>query len=323
MSWGWSIATLVVIVAITVFIDWLKKPRSARDSSRGHGSRAPHPAARIVEMPGGHVRLIDLRSLPNEDLRLLQLGLVQQQLSLERTVPVQIWVVDSTTARGWSQLDPIGRLIGLQRLRDPRNARGQNFLYIAGGKLREHELAALMEANIDIVESTHEIGEGSARSIDEFLEPVTPWHPSDDDRPIADSTVIKTGPFEGELVHVIDRHAFIDLRRAAPGAISTGVAFDRIEKALAALRTMPIKRVTWIAAPWVLELLDAKKTALIERLASGMFASIDQGLAVYSAHGEPVPRHPLMSRFNPLGDRSVLDRLHDTYFAAARKRPSL
>src|SRR5882757_7291950 len=54
--------------------------------------KPPHPHAAIVDMPGGAMRLVDLRGLPVEDLRVARLGLVQEQLLLERPIPVQIWI---------------------------------------------------------------------------------------------------------------------------------------------------------------------------------------------------------------------------------------
>jgi hypothetical protein len=95
----------VFLVACAGFGAWEVIKARANKGSGGTGPEskgvagerpgaAPHPHAKIIDLPGGAMRIIDLRSLPLEDLRAARLGVVQEQLLLERPVPVQIWVGD-------------------------------------------------------------------------------------------------------------------------------------------------------------------------------------------------------------------------------------
>src|SRR5881628_3327045 len=65
---------------------------SPSPSAGARNGKAPHPHAAIIDLPGGAMRIIDIRGLPAEDLRLARLGVVQEQLLLERPITVQVWV---------------------------------------------------------------------------------------------------------------------------------------------------------------------------------------------------------------------------------------
>src|SRR5882672_8879485 len=103
---------IVFLVACAGFGAWVviksRKARAGQPESQGFpGARkgkAPHPHAVIIDMPGGAMRIIDVRGLPLDDLRVVKLGLVQEQLLLERPVTVQIWVAPVEIVREWAAM---------------------------------------------------------------------------------------------------------------------------------------------------------------------------------------------------------------------------
>jgi hypothetical protein len=307
---------------------------------RPRTGRVPHPAATIIDLPGGALRLVDVRALPRDDLRAARLGVVQQQLALERPVRIQIWVVDLATARDWAAMGETSRSILPGRLRDPRGDGGSNYLYAVGGVLSEAEGAALAAGGVQIITSMTNLAD-PPRALEDFLSPCVPWQPSTDDRPALQLEIVSGDPLDSGLIYVVREFAFVDLRRASPDAIRNGVALERIEKALAALRREPLPAyVIWVAAPWALELLSDADVGRVESMVASLGAGVQQRLAIVHAEGEPVPAHgaavrlggklPPIAEWVEMGTEtrgsflvSPLDMLHDAYFTRAWKQPRL
>src|SRR5690349_17748310 len=120
---------LVFIVACAGFgiYEVIKAKRAQADGkpSRAEGAwegarkgKPPHPHAKIIDLPGGAMRIIDLRGIPADDLRVAKLGLVQEQLLLERPVTTQIWVAPIDIVREWCKLEDVALIILNGRFRD-------------------------------------------------------------------------------------------------------------------------------------------------------------------------------------------------------------
>jgi hypothetical protein len=296
----------------------------------GRNGAPPHPAAFIVELPG--LRLIDLRALPVEDLAAARLGVVQAQLALERPVPLQVWVVEVAIARGWAALSEVARVIAKSRLCDTRDPSARNLVYPIGGQLTDDEVARLRDAGIDVVLELTNLSD-PPRRIEDLLAAPPPWTASRDVRPVPPHDVIGDHA-DGEVIHIIEHMAFVDLRRVPASTWSTGVAQQRLSAGLRELAATDVTHVVWVVAPWVLEIVDDLTAARLEALADAIPRYVAQRLAVVAASGEPVGPAPLLRRLNrrlpPLhevmawetADRGTfavrpLDALHDAYFTKA------
>jgi hypothetical protein len=302
--------------------------------------RAPYPAARLIDFPGGAMRVVDLRSLPREDLVVGKLGVAQQQIAIERPIGLQIWVVDIEIARGWAALTETARFLVAQRLRDPRSTTTQNFLYPHGGKLEKAESDALAAVGLEVILELTNFGPGApTRDLNAFLDPPEPWAEAPDRRPVPPFKVISTGPFDGDLVHVLAPFAYVDLRRIVPGALANGVGLGRIETALDSETMALATHVIWCASPWVLEQFPEKD---LPRLLALVDTQRDkqQRLALIAPADEPLPDNAvaraLKAKLSPIAERfqwktqdgrvfhvRPTDALHDAYFTHAWKQPRL
>lgn len=344
---------LVLVIACVGFGLWETiKKRSSADTPKANAPRpdegfagarrgtSPHPHARIVDMPGGQMRLIDLRSLPPEDLRVAKLGLVQEQLLLERPMMVQVWIAPVEVVRAWSQLTDVAMIIMNGRFRDSRVLHGKNFIYPHGGTLTKEEAARFELAGVEIVLSFTNLGD-PPRDIEDFLAPPQAWHSSPDDRPVPDHQVISTDPYDGKLIRIINGFAYVDLRRGNPEGWKNGGTLERLEKAfriLAAVTT--VTHVVWVGAPWVFEIIDFGAVRRIEKLVDSLSPRVEQRLAVVTPDGEPIGDYTftrmLGHRLRPLSERlswrtkdrgafdvHPIEALHDAYFVGAWKQPRL
>jgi hypothetical protein len=302
--------------------------------------RPPHPHANIIEMPGGAMRIIDLRGMPVEDLRIARLGLVHEQLLLERPVPVQIWVAPVEIVRGWTQLSEVALAVMNGRFSDARLTDGQNYIYPFGGTLTEAEGRRLQIAGVDVVLDFTNLSD-PPRRIEDFLDPVEVWTESPDDRPIPPHDVLSVDPFDGKPIRIIEGFAFIDLRRLYPDGWTSGVALDRVEKLFRTLVSdKTVTHVVWVVAPWVLERIEERAVTRIERLVDVLPVRMQQRLAVLAAAGEPVGAYTFTERLGrklrPLEERFAwrtvdrgafevhpIEALHDAYFFHAWKQPRL
>jgi hypothetical protein len=287
---------LVFIVAVVGIILWdlAKKkssdvaPTSDEAFEGARKGKPPHPHARLIDMPGGQMRLIDLRSLPPEDLRVAKFGLVQEQLLLERPMTVQVWIAPVDVVREWSQLADVALIIMNGRFRDSRVLHGKNFIYPYGGTLTEEEAARFALADVEIVLSFKNLSD-PPKDIEDFLDPPEVWRSSPDDRPVPDHEVISTDPYDGKLIRIINGFAYVDLRRGNPTGWTNGGALERLEKAfpiLVAVNT--ITHVVWVGAPWVFEILDLAAVRRIEKLVDSLSPKIEQRLAVVAPQDEPI-----------------------------------
>lgn len=338
---------LVFIVTCAVFGAWelIKKHNGSTESAnREQGfpgarpGKPPHPHATLIDLPG--MRLIDLRSLPVEDLRLAKFGVVQEQLLLERPMTAQIWIAPVDIVRGWSQMGETAMVIMNGRFRDSRCLHAKNFIYPYGGKLTKEETAKFELSGLEIVESFTNLS-NPPKNIEDFLEPSTEWKSSPDDRPLPGHEIISTDPYDGRLIHIIETFAFIDLRRIHPPSWENGAGLDRLEKAFRILTAVnTLTHVVWIGAPWVCERIDVAAVYRIEKLVGNLSPKIEQRLAIVSPTNEPVGSYELTRRLGhrlrPLAERLAwrtkdrgafdvhpIDALHDAYFASAWKQPRL
>jgi hypothetical protein len=164
------------------------------------------------------------------------------------------------------------------------------------------------------------------------------WSVSADDRPVPAHDVINTGPVS--LIRVIERIAYVDLRRELPGAWAGPVALAHLEEAFETLLTVGgLTHVVWVTAPWVLELIDEPVVDRIEKLVARIPAAVAQRLAIVAPEGQPIGPSALVRRLGPrlppvskrLSQRTqqrgafsvgLIDALHDAYFFEAWKRGS-
>jgi hypothetical protein len=337
---------IVFLVATAGFGVWeVIKARAKKQPEAGHfpGARKgkpPHPHARIIEMPGGAMRIIDLRSLPIEDLRVAKLGLVQEQLLLERPVPVQVWVAPVDIVREWTQMSETALILLNGRFRDSRDPNGKNYIYPFGGKLAAEEASRLELARVEVVLSFTNLGD-PPKDLEAFLDAPAPWSASPDDRPVPPHSVLSADPFDGRPIRIIEGFAFVDLRRLYPAGWESGVSLARLEKLFPSLvADTSVTHVVWVAAPWVLERIDDAATTRIEKLVDEVPQTVEQRLAILSAAGEPVGNYALTkrlgSKLTPLAERlswrtkergafdvHPIDALHDAYFSQAWKQPRL
>jgi hypothetical protein len=302
--------------------------------------KPPHPHANIIEMPGGAMRIIDLRGMPVEDLRVARLGLVQEQLLLERPVIAQIWVAPIDIVRAWTQLSDVALVILNGRFCDSRLIDGRNYIYPFGGTLTEAEGQRLQLAGVDVVLDFANLSDPPKR-IEDFLDPVEVWTASPDDRPVPPHDVLSADPFDGKPIRIIEGFAFVDLRRLYPDGWKTGVALERVEKVFPTLvADKGVTYVVWVVAPWVLERIDDAAVARIDRLVDALPAHVHQRLAILTAAGEPIGAYTFTKRLGPklkplaerlswrTEDRGAFDvhpieALHDAYFSLAWKQPRL
>lgn len=340
---------VVFVIAFVAFGLWeILKRRSPDDAAASDNEafpdarkgKAPHPHARLIDMPGGQMRLIDLRSLPPEDLAVAKFGLVQEQLLLERPMTVQVWIAPVDVVRAWSKLADVVLVIMNGRFRDSRVLHGKNFIYPYGGTLTEEEAARFGLAGVEIVLSFKNLSD-PPKEIEDFLDPPEIWQSSPDDRPVPDHEIVSTDPFDGKMIRIINSFAYVDLRRGNPEGWKNGGALDRLEKAfqiLVAVNT--ITHVVWVGAPWVFEILDLATVRRIEKLVDSLSPKIEQRLAVVSPKDEPIDSYTftrlLGHRLRPLSERlswrtkdrgafdvHPIEALHDAYFVAAWKQPRL
>jgi hypothetical protein len=338
----------VFAVSVVGILAWeaIKKSRGKNPAEQGQGfagarkGKPPHPHAAIIDMPGGAMRIIDLRRLPGDDLRVAKLGLVQEQLLLERPIAVQIWVAPVDAMREWAAMSETALIILQGRFRDSRSSAGKNYLYPFGGTLTEVEEQRLSIAGVEIVRSFANLSD-PPKSIEDFLDPAEPWTASPDDRPVPPHDVLSTDPFDGRPIRVIEGFAFVDLRRLNPNAWQNGVALERLEKLFPTLAHLPnVTHVVWVVAPWVLERIDAAAAGRIEKLVDTLPSRAQQRLAVMTAAGETFGDYPLTTRLRgkvtPLAERlswrtedpgafdvHPIEALHDAYFVEAWKKPRL
>jgi hypothetical protein len=339
---------LVFIVACVGFGLWelIKKHTAADTATTGEGfagarqGKSPHPYARIIDLPGGQMRLIDLRSLPPDDLRVAKFGLVQEQLLLERPMMVQVWIAPVDVVRAWSQLADVALIIMNGRFRDSRVIRGKNLIYPYGGTVPQEEAARFELAGVDIVLSFKNLSD-PPKDLEDFLDAPSVWQSSPDDRPVPDNQTISIDPYDGKLIRIINGFAYVDLRRGNPGGWKNGGALERLEKAFRILTAVnTITHVVWVGAPWVFELLDLASVSRIGKLVDALPPKIEQRLAIVSPHGEPIGEYTFTSmlgqRLRPLSERlswrtkdrgafdvHPIDALHDAYFVDAWKQPHL
>jgi hypothetical protein len=335
---------LAVAIAFTVaLIAWYlsSKPSSAppsieptrREPPSSHRSgRAPHPAARLVELPSG-IRIVDLRWLPRRDLAVANVSVALEQVRLERPVAVQIWVIDAETATVWDGLSETAVVVVAGHLRDPRVA-CKNVLYVHGATLSREAQDRFARAGVETVIALTNLS-GTPTSLDEHLETAQPWTESSEDRPVFDQDTFRA--FDG--LRLISGVAFVDVRRAHPESLASGEAVDRIAEAVATVPTLAgISHVVWVFAPWTLERLGASGIDRIAACATSLPASLPQRLAIAAAPGEPVAADALVKslggRASPLREQimartahrgvfdvAMLDALHDAYFWNAWKHP--
>ncbi len=302
--------------------------------------KPPHPHAGIVDMPGGAMRLIDIRGLPVEDLRVARLGLVQEQLLLERPVAVQIWVAPVAVVREWAAMSETALVILNGRFRDSRDSQGRNFIYPFGGSLTQEEASRLEIAGVEVVVSFENLGNPPKR-LEDFLDAPAVWTASPDDRPVPRHDVLSADPFDGKPIRIIEGFAFIDLRRLHPETWRNGVALERLEKLFPTLvKDAAVTHAVWVAAPWVLERIDDAVAGRIEKLVDSLPSRVEQRLAILAPAGEPIGNYPLTKRvggkLRPLAERlswrtqdrgafevHPIDALHDAYFVPAWKQPRL
>lgn len=302
--------------------------------------KPPHPHAKIVDMPGGAMRIIDLRGIPTDDLRVARLGLVQEQLLLERPVIAQIWVAPIDIVRGWTKLEDVALIIMNGRFRDSRVQNGKNFIYAYGGSLTEEEGHRLQLAGVEVLLDFTNLSD-PPKKLEDFLDPNPVWTASSDDRPVPPHDVLSADPFDGKPIRIIEGFAFVDLRRLHPEGWETGVSLDRLEKVFPTLvKDASVTHAVWVVAPWVLERIDDKATTRIDRLVDELPARVEQRLAVMTAQNEPIGNYPLTkrlgSKLRPLAERlswrtqdngafdvHPMEALHDAYFFHAWKQPRL
>jgi hypothetical protein len=308
--------------------------------ANARAGKPPHPHARFVDFPGGGMRIIDLRSIPMDELRIARLGLVQEQLLLERPVPVPIWVAPIEAVREWAAMSETALIVLQDRFRDPRQATAKNYLYPYGGKLTVDESKRLLIANLEVVEEFTNLSD-PPRSLEDFLDPPEPWTASVDDRPVPPCDVFSADPSDGKPIWLIEGVAFIDLRRQHPDTWQNGTAIARLQKVwLAFARDASVKYAVWVVAPWVLERLDDTALADLEKLIRMIPSRISQRLAVLVTAGERISNEATMDRLgaklSPLTERLLMrtpdrgvfdvapiDALHDAYFVEARTKPRL
>lgn len=276
-------------------------------SSQGRAGKRPYPVARLVELPG--LRLIDLRGLPEEDLRLARVEVVLAQLRLERPLGNQVWVIDPATAEGWLSLTEVALGVVAGRLqRASREGAAGALLHVHGRTLSEDEGQRLQVAGFSVVVELANVS-SPPRSLESLLGPAPArFLPSDDDCPVPASTAAGDPLLGLDLVTLVTPFAFVDLRRAHPRRLAELTFVEPLRAILGALPERP-ENVIWVVAPWVLEALPAGTDNALLPLLDVCRPSNGHRLAVVTAEGERFAGSPIADALARRGLTPVAEAL--------------
>jgi hypothetical protein len=316
---------LILIVGGLAALAWGLKAQAAREKTaaapgagttakattspgpavRDHGAGAdPLPRPAVIEGP--NVRIIDLRRLPDDEVRIGRFGATAAIIRAHGPISTQVFVVSLATAQAWVALTDVALMLVLARLKDMRKGPGTDFLYLTDGSLDAAGAARCAAAGIEIAVDLTVVGSERSVNIVEALA-MAPPPAAGVPRPVLPYTSHGVELLGTDLVFEIDRAVFIDLRRAHPAALANLVAFDWVDKYLAQVADDGAKLWIWVVAPWVLDSWAGCADDAVRRIASWVKPS-SRGrhrLALYDGTGA----EPLLPRLKALGMSPLSEKL--------------